>query len=509
MTTDSAWSVPGLPPAPAPVGPSEDVLALAHALDDLLRTDPTLLPEGVALERARLLLVQQQRLHAAALDAVRDVQQRQLFARDAAGSARDWLGQQAAADPSLLRDATQLTGRPVVRAALAAGLLSAHVADTVARALGRLPDRVEDDQARGVLLHALPDLLQDRSVPADELASVVRDGLAGALERPADRLEPAFVLLARHLPAAHLAGALRMLTDALLPDRLEDQTRQAYDDGAVYLRQRGDRGWSGRLRLDELVGQRFYDELMARVAAMTATATDDRGATTDVQPVSEGGPVTGAEHGGSAAPDAFGAAGPGLPVEPYRTDDVVEGRPRLSQSQLFAAAFAALVDDAAQVAPGSGRSRRVGLTVVTTVDALEQVPGVLPAQLDSLRGPVPLSAAAVRRLGCWSRLSAVLLDAHGRPVGASGEHRHATRRERRALRARWGSRCGVNGCGSLGRVPHHAEPWWKTRRTRLDDLVPLCEHHHHDVHDGHRTLRLRDGRLLDENGWASQLPLAA
>jgi hypothetical protein len=28
-------------------------------------------------------------------------------------------------------------------------------------------------------------------------------------------------------------------------------------------------------------------------------------------------------------------------------------------------------------------------------------------------------------------------------------------------------------------------------------------HHHHDVHDGHERLRLRDGRVLDEWGWVA------
>ncbi|MCW2606286.1 MAG: hypothetical protein JWO60_979, partial [Frankiales bacterium] len=61
----------------------------------------------------------------------------------------------------------------------------------------------------------------------------------------------------------------------------------------------------------------------------------------------------------------------------------------------------------------------------------------------------------------------------------------------------------VNGCTLPGTIPHHAEPFWKSRQTKLADLAPLCEHHHHDVHEGHKTLRLRDGRLLDEWGWVT------
>jgi hypothetical protein len=111
---------------------------------------------------------------------------------------------------------------------------------------------------------------------------------------------------------------------------------------------------------------------------------------------------------------------------------------------------------------------------------------------------------AVRRLGCDGRISAVVQDALGRPVGASGSHRNATRRERRALDAQWGG-CAVDGCAKPAAQtrPHHVIPWWLSRRTRLSDLVPLCDSNHHDIHEGHRTLRLRDGRYITPTGWAA------
>jgi hypothetical protein len=77
------------------------------------------------------------------------------------------------------------------------------------------------------------------------------------------------------------------------------------------------------------------------------------------------------------------------------------------------------------------------------------------------------------------------------------------RRERRALRARWGPNCAVDGCHSTRTVPHHVVPWWLSQLTRLRDLVPLCAGCHHDLHEGHRTLRLRDRRLIDHHGWVT------
>ena len=138
--------------------------------------------------------------------------------------------------------------------------------------------------------------------------------------------------------------------------------------------------------------------------------------------------------------------------------------------------------------------------LVAGVDGVLGLPGALPGRY----GPglsTSLPVEAVRRLGCGGHLAAVLLDAQGTPIGASGTHRHATERERRAMLARWGGTCATDGCGRPGVVPHHAEPWWLTRRTRLEDLVPYCDGCHHDLHEGGKTIKLRNGRWVGPTGW--------
>lgn len=135
--------------------------------------------------------------------------------------------------------------------------------------------------------------------------------------------------------------------------------------------------------------------------------------------------------------------------------------------------------------------------------------GALPGQLSTGHGPVGLSAAALRRAGCHSTLSAVIVDAEGRPVGASGQHRNATDRERRALHTIWGTACAVNGCGEHRTVPHHVRPWQLTGQTRLRDLIPLCTRHHHALHDAGHTLRLRDRREITQTGWVTDTSVAA
>ncbi len=71
------------------------------------------------------------------------------------------------------------------------------------------------------------------------------------------------------------------------------------------------------------------------------------------------------------------------------------------------------------------------------------------------------------------------------------------------MHAKWGHYCAVQGCASTQTVPHHVDPWWKTGRTTLGDLIPLCKDNHHDIHDGHRTLLLRDSRRINDNGWVN------
>jgi hypothetical protein len=497
-----SFCVPGVPRPAVPASPPAELLALRAAVDAVLAVDLHRLGPGEALELTRALLVEQQRLQAATLGSVAELDARQLYALDGAGSTRSWLAQQPVARTGLAAEATRLVARPLLRAAVAAGQVSAATADVVASLLARLPGQVEEHQIVGVLQHALPALLVDRGVPAEELAAAAGVGVGSI----ADRLEPACVLLARHLPPTTLAFELRSLVDALLPERLADDTRQSWRDASLTLQQRTGAGWTLRGHLDDQTGQLLHDALHARLPKPSVGPVDLPG---DSTPAGADAPTDPADADAPTDPADWGAVGPGrpTPLADRWADPAVQGAPCLSRGQRLVSALATLLADLTGIAPGSGRPQPVALTVAATLDALHGTPGALPAQQDSPR-PVSLSLDALRRLGCGATLSAVLLDAAGNPVGASGEHRHATQRERRALRARWGSRCAINGCAQPGPIPHHVPPWWKTHRTALEDLIPTCEHHHHDVHDGHHTLRLRDGRLINDQGWADQLPLA-
>jgi len=143
------------------------------------------------------------------------------------------------------------------------------------------------------------------------------------------------------------------------------------------------------------------------------------------------------------------------------------------------------------------------MLITSSVEALEGRLGALPGTFTTSGQPISLPAATLRRLGCDSELTAVLLDAAGSPVGASSTRRSANRKERAALRVQWGPWCAIDGCSNTATVPHHVPPWWLSRTTRLRDLIPICTHDHRALHEGHRTLRLKDGRHIDELGWVT------
>jgi hypothetical protein len=514
----SGWSWPGrrdvAGPAAPPV-PDIAAVALVEAVDALLAQDVPALPGPLALERCRTVLRSVERLGVVTADALSDVGARELWATDGAGSLSGWLRQQPCGDGGRSVRARRLAEHAHVRAALAGGALGVAAADVLCKALADLPESTADAQVAGVLSGAVPDLLSRWTArnaldpPGDAVADaraahlqqVLDDGLAATGLRPADRLEPAFVLLGQALAPTLLASQLQVLVDALQPEQLAAAEQQAHDDRSLVLRKKKlEPGWRLRGELTDEVGARLQAELDARAEARTrAEAALRRAAAGDT----------------GAAADAFGTVGPGTPgtgpgsFSAPSHDQVLDGPPLLSDDQLAHDLLGELLDDLTGLRR-PGVAEPAVITITADLEALEGRFGSLPGTALLPTGPTSISVTALRRAGCDSRLNAVLLDAARTPVGASGTHRHATERERRAMRARWGHYCAGNGCASTRTVPHHVRPWWKTGRTELGDLVPLCKGNHHDVHDGHRTLRLRDGRLIDENGWAEEAaPLPA
>ena len=96
-------------------------------------------------------------------------------------------------------------------------------------------------------------------------------------------------------------------------------------------------------------------------------------------------------------------------------------------------------------------------------------------------GPA-ISAAAAQALACGATVSWMLHDHDGTLLDAGRRHRRATPALRRAVRERDKSRCQFPGCHSRRTDIHHIIPWATGGKTRLPDLILLCEAHHVIVH---------------------------
>jgi len=75
--------------------------------------------------------------------------------------------------------------------------------------------------------------------------------------------------------------------------------------------------------------------------------------------------------------------------------------------------------------------------------------------------------------------------------------RLASRAQRRALRAMY-STCAVPGCEvRFNRCKIHHIEWWRHGgRTDLDNLLPVCTHHHSLIHDAGFEVSLGPNREL-------------
>lgn len=98
-------------------------------------------------------------------------------------------------------------------------------------------------------------------------------------------------------------------------------------------------------------------------------------------------------------------------------------------------------------------------------------------------------------------------------MGVQHTGRTLTATERTALSLRDGRRCAGTGCcrGSTddplaSLEPHHVRGFAESGTTSLAETIWACPSLHHDLHHG-RTVLLRNGRYLSEQGWVDPAQL--
>ena len=147
-----------------------------------------------------------------------------------------------------------------------------------------------------------------------------------------------------------------------------------------------------------------------------------------------------------------------------------------------------------------------GTCGAVTVDRVPEITGLV--SFDWLSGltdngvcetengdPIPINT--MRRLCCDAEIIPTVLGGNGEVLDHGRSRRTASRSQRRALRAMHRG-CAHPDC-SIGfdacRM-HHIRFWWRdTGPTDIDNLLPLCERHHHLVHEGRWTLTMTPDRV--------------
>ena len=507
----SGWAVPGvtgLEPQQHVLPPVSDLVAdVQRAVAALAQVDPTGLPAAQALVDAQALLAVEQELRVLDLHRTGDVVSRGLHELVGFRSATSWLrAHRPDGDASDATLASTLRGLPVLAAAVRDGLLPLASAKRVAAALrqvtphldqadGRIDEQSGDEVLTAVVSHVIALCCREVRGMADDdprLLALVERGravLSGASQ--AEVVEAAFTWLAEELPVRQLPGPLDELVMALLPSQLDERDETGRRRRSLSLTPLDDgTGWRLEADLDLECGERLWVALRAE-AQRDAAAPDDTAAWAAAQPAA----------GDEARAQVSDAWGLGLA---QRADGGTLPRAR---RQRLHDAFSNLLDRYLSADLGGRVGKNpVQVSVTLSESAVTGRPGAAPATTSS-GALVP--SRVVRRWWCDASVTGFVLSLGGRVLRAVHAQRTLTGLERTALQVEGGSVCVGDGC-CTGRPdpltpirPHHVHGFAENLVTSLDDTLPVCDALHHAIHEGH-TIRLRDGRYVDEHGWVDE-----
>jgi hypothetical protein len=110
---------------------------------------------------------------------------------------------------------------------------------------------------------------------------------------------------------------------------------------------------------------------------------------------------------------------------------------------------------------------------------------------------VPVPVATMHRYCCEAAITAVIVEADGTVRRLTAEPRLANRAQRRVLAAMY-STCAHPHCTvafSKCRI-HHVDWYEHGGLTVIDNMLPLCEEHHHLVHEGRWNLTMTPDRSV-------------
>jgi len=170
--------------------------------------------------------------------------------------------------------------------------------------------------------------------------------------------------------------------------------------------------------------------------------------------------------------------------------DTCPADPLAKHNHLRALALIALTAGTA-----SASSARIDMSVL--IDAQTLLDGEHPNTIIDCGLPVELPVDTLRRWACLAEITPIIVAADGVSLYLGRTSRTANRAQRRALRAMYRC-CAIPGCTVAfdNCDIHHVRYFRNGGSTDIDQLLPICNKHHHLVHEGHWQLALDDRRNL-------------
>ena len=162
---------------------------------------------------------------------------------------------------------------------------------------------------------------------------------------------------------------------------------------------------------------------------------------------------------------------------------------------LNALAFLELIDSASLGAPLtagamiSSPHARAEVSVVIDLHTLRS--GLHEHSIVRTGHEAELPLETIRRMACEAEIIPVVLNSKGVVIDIGRASRLATRYQRKAIEAMY-SHCAIPDCKvPIAQCqPHHIAYWRDDGPTNMNNLVPLCPHHHRNVHEGNWRLKL-------------------
>lgn len=161
--------------------------------------------------------------------------------------------------------------------------------------------------------------------------------------------------------------------------------------------------------------------------------------------------------------------------------DKVPSEPPMSLAQRRYGWFVDLVEEIALVRDDQLDPNRATIAVTVPYESL--VGPAKPIDLGFLDAQTILTGHALRRVACDAGISRMVVKGASEILDVGRTTRTWNRAQRRAIRARHGWRCAVQGCDRRVTEIHHLIFWDDNGTTCIENGVPLCSRHHHMVHD--------------------------